>query len=271
MTPAIAAAFRLPVLPKPEQARLAVRARRGDKSAADRLFRHSVRLIQSVANKRGRALIAMEPGLREELFAEGAIGFLKGIEHFRIGHKCSFPVFAQIWIDAHIRRYLQEKHHPIRLATTAAKRRDLYKPDALVGPEFAAARKPLLPLQAPVGPTGRIIGDSLIATDLTPEEEALRSEDGRRDHESVEDLLWPLTPRERDIVTRRYLTEGRARLATLGNERGLSRERIRQIGKAALRKMLGSTAAADDFRETYRELGRPTKERGRYGRNRRAA
>ena len=46
-----------------------------------------------------------------------------------------------------------------------------------------------------------------------------------------------LTPREQDIIQHRYLEEGRTTLADIGENYGVTKERIRQIESRALGKL----------------------------------
>jgi DNA-binding CsgD family transcriptional regulator len=57
--------------------------------------------------------------------------------------------------------------------------------------------------------------------------------------EQMEDVLGTLSPREREVLTMRFgLEDGRGRtLEDVGNQLGVSRERVRQIEAKALRKL----------------------------------
>jgi RNA polymerase primary sigma factor len=59
--------------------------------------------------------------------------------------------------------------------------------------------------------------------------------------------LKQLTPRERQIIRRRFLGDGRETLAEIGDSFGVTKERIRQLESKALAKLrsyLGDTDCA---------------------------
>lgn len=70
---------------------------------------------------------------------------------------------------------------------------------------------------------------------------------------AVRDVLGVLSERELLVISERYLHEDTASLATLGARLGVTRERVRQIERSALRKLLAAVNRAglsrDDFRE----------------------
>jgi RNA polymerase sigma-32 factor len=51
-----------------------------------------------------------------------------------------------------------------------------------------------------------------------------------------------LTPREREVISRRFLTDERTTLADIGHTYGVTKERIRQIESKALAKLRDALA-----------------------------
>jgi RNA polymerase sigma-32 factor len=64
--------------------------------------------------------------------------------------------------------------------------------------------------------------------------------DDRRRHDWLYGALDVLNDRERLIITQRRLSEDGATLEALGNELGISKERVRQIENRALEKLRGA-------------------------------
>ena len=81
------------------------------------------------------------------------------------------------------------------------------------------------------------IQDFLADPAPTPDEVAERESGKRARSAWIRQALDQLSPRERKIVERRFLHEGKETLADIGDSFGVSKERIRQIEARALQKM----------------------------------
>jgi len=64
-----------------------------------------------------------------------------------------------------------------------------------------------------------------------------RMRDRRTQAKWLRQALGELTPREREVISRRFLTEDRETLADIGRIYGVTKERIRQIEKKALAQL----------------------------------
>ena len=71
----------------------------------------------------------------------------------------------------------------------------------------------------------------------TPESIVGESEERRRKSDCVQRALAQLDPRSRRVLEQRYLTPEVATLEMLGEELGVSRERVRQIERDAKERM----------------------------------
>lgn len=83
--------------------------------------------------------------------------------------------------------------------------------------------------------------DLLVDTRATPEETLYHEEVRGR----IEALLNILTQRERDVILHRFYGDKTRTLQELGKDWGVSRERIRQIEREALKKLKTSHKAKD--------------------------
>ncbi len=79
--------------------------------------------------------------------------------------------------------------------------------------------------------------DFLVDGDPSPEENVTWLHDHRTRAKWLRQALGELTPREREVISRRFLTENRNTLADIGLIYGVTKERIRQIESKALAKL----------------------------------
>jgi RNA polymerase primary sigma factor len=243
---------RVPLLTREEEVALARRIERGDRDARDRMIEANMRLVVSIARRyTGRGLPL------EDLVQEGALGLIRAVELFdhRRGH--AFSTYATWWIRQGVMDGLTRLGRTVRLpghverrvrragmAEAALERRLGRRPSAdEVGDAIGATAAEVhdlrrwdaatVSLDGPAGPPAlaRAPGHGA-APEPGPEAAALDDERA----EVLGRAVAGLTPREREVVRRRYGLAGRTALtlADLGAEAGLSRERIRQIERRAL-------------------------------------
>lgn len=257
----MARAGRKPLLTPPQEIALARACRRGSDSAAVSLAESNYRLVVSVA-KRFRGL-----GVPfEDLIQEGNIGLLRAVEKFDPRRGTRFSTYATPWIYQAVTRAVVNQGRSIRLPNNVARmalkinhaaqtlRQELGRepsheevsdvtglPVELVA-DLATVAVQTVSLDAPVSDdTEEVLRDMLADTRAAPMLQ--RSEELRQ--ETVETMLQGLDPREREVIYLRFgLDGGGARtLADVGRRVRLSKERIRQIEREALRKLRGSAGS----------------------------
>ncbi|HLY53083.1 MAG TPA: RNA polymerase sigma factor RpoH [Steroidobacteraceae bacterium] len=254
---------RIPVLTREEEHDLAVRFReRGDLEAARRLVLSHLRFVVHIA--RGYMGYGLPVG---DLIQEGNVGLMKAVKRYDPKLNVRLVSFAVHWIRAEIHEYVLRNWRLVKIATTKAQRKLFFnlrrmKKDLtwLSADETAAVARDLGVSPSEVTEMEKRLAARDLSFDPLPEADeedtfspaAYLPAPGSDPAESVEDAesaddstarlkgaLGRLDARSRDIVERRWMSEGKATLHELAEKYGVSAERIRQIEASALGKLRG--------------------------------
>ncbi len=185
---------------------------------------------------------------------QGNLGLLRAAKKFDPNRECRLATYAAYWIRAEIREYVVRGYRVVRLGTTKGERRALraYRttferdPEALakvsgLSKERVEMLLPILAaressLDASTLDSGPAV-ERMVAAGPSPEDEAEASERQRRAEDAVAIALRELSERELLIVRERMMSDDPVTLQELGNQLGVSKERVRQLEERARTKL----------------------------------
>ncbi len=226
--------------------------------AKTRLITANIGLVAKMAFDR-RFRYRMEP---EDLVQIGMIGLMRACEKFDPNWGTKFSTYAVWWIRQAIGRGIHDQAATIRLPVHMRERIAKYRRtrralglgleysasdiDAIAGSlgwdEAYTARvaqlseQKVISYDAPVNEDGGTFSDFISDESPNPEEHAIAADLA----EVIGTLVADLDERQRDIVRRRFGLSGREEtLQEIGDDYGITRERIRQIEDKALRILRG--------------------------------
>jgi len=244
-----------PLLTREEERELARRKDEGDEEAKRRLIESNLRLVMAITRNYTKANVPLL-----DLIQEGNLGLIRAVEKFdyRLGFKLS--TYATWWIRQAITRALADQGRTIRLPVHVADqvrrllraRRQLaqklnrepslaelahetQQSEERVRELLELVENPVS-LETPVGDGESLYGDLIEDVhSLAPHEQTAEHARGQE----LAGALEQLNPRMRRVLSLRFGLDGEhpQTLEEVGNQLGITRERVRQLETRALREL----------------------------------
>jgi RNA polymerase primary sigma factor len=248
---------RIPLLTRSEEENLARAAAKGERAAKDQLIKANLRFVVNVAKKYQNQGLPLA-----DLISEGNIGLMNAIERFDVEKGYHFISYAVWWIRQAILKAICEKSRMIRLPLNRANelvqiekmRKDVQSeggwrseneeiarrldadPDHVA--ELVNISRDLVSLDTPVysEKDSSLLGDFVEDRRHQAPEELTVQNSLRAD---INGVLDTLSRKESEIIQYRFGLNGNRpmSLKEIGGRYRLTKERIRQIEKKALKRL----------------------------------
>lgn len=258
--------WKFPILEKEEEYMFAYRLRdEGDVDAAHQLVTSHLRLVAKIAmGYRGYGLPVAD------LISEGNIGLMKAVKKFDPDKGFRLSTYAIWWIKASITEYVLKSWSMVKMGTVASQKKLFFslrrmknqlkiydngelsdEQAGMISEAVGATEEEVqhmnrrlhsrdLSLNAPLSQTddgAAEFQDTLVDERPDPESLVGASEEMSVRSGMLERALAELPERERHILVERRLKEDPVTLEELGEQYGISRERIRQLEVRAFDKI----------------------------------
>lgn len=243
-----------PLLTPQEEQDLTQKAYKGDKDAREKLINSNLRLVVSVARTYKNCGLSFL-----DLIQEGNVGLIKAVDSYNPNEGNRFSTFATYWIRQKIGRALSNDSRSIRLPAHIAELQSTLKNAAsnalastgkeatieelsnMLGIDAEKVKNAfgnefeISSLDVPVG-----IDEETTVGDLVPDSstDLVAAFEEAEDKETIQAVIDTLSPKEKEIIVKRFgLGCVPMTLEAIGNQLGISKERVRQRQNAALRKL----------------------------------
>ncbi len=235
----------------------------GDQESAQKLITANLRLVVKIAME------FQSHWLNNllDLIQEGNVGLMQALKKFDPGRGVKFSYYASYWIKAYILKYIMDNWRMVKVGTTQAQRKLFYnlrkerdkilKEGLEPGPKLLAERLGVeeseveemdmrlsagreVSLDAPLGPDSDQTQISLLPSEAEGAESLLaKSQLKNLLQDKLALFRETLSPREKLILEKRLLAETPVTLQEIGEEFGISRERVRQLEERLRKTLLG--------------------------------
>lgn len=264
-----------PILERDHERDLALRWRdHNDEKALHELVTSYTRLVVAMASK--FKYYGLPLG---DLIQEGNVGLMQAAEKFDPEREVRFSTYAGWWIRAAIQDYVLRNWSIVRTGTTSAQKSLFFNLRRLrnriegehedrvldddgrqkIADELGVKLKDVEDMEGrlsgvdsslnmPIGENGDDEWQSMLEDDRpTQEQSVITIKDAETRSKWLNEALGSLNDREQKIIRDRHLSGETVTLEDLGQELGISKERVRQLESRAMDKLKGSLSQHEDI------------------------
>jgi RNA polymerase sigma-32 factor len=247
-----------PLLSEDDEKELAIRLQEtGDVDAAYQLTTANLMLVVKIAMTFKREWQSLM-----DLVQEGNVGLMKAVKNFDPFRGVRLSAYATWWIKSYILKYILDNWRLVRVGTTNSRRRLLFNlkkekerleregfdpSTKLLAEHFGVDEGEIIDVEASIGAVD-VSMDTPIHTDsfMTPAQSLSDGKSLEKGAEidqfreilqrKIEEFKSNLKPGEIEILENRVLSESPQSLQEIGDERGVTREAVRQAEQRLLKK-----------------------------------
>ena len=248
-----------PALTEEEEKELAIRYKKtGDLESAYKLTTANLMLVIKIAMTFKREWQNLM-----DLIQEGNVGLMKAVKNFDPFRGVRLSAYATWWIKSYILKHILDNWRLVRVGTTNARRKLLFNlkrekekleregfdpTTKLLAERFGVEETEVIDVSASIGAMDVSI-DTPVRPDSTMTPAQTLSQDGQSVEENVElkqfrqilnenieNFKAGLNPNEIEILNNRILSEDPLSLQEIGEQRGVTREAVRQAEQRLLKK-----------------------------------
>ena len=248
-----------PTLTEEEEKELAIRYKEtGDLDSAYKLTTANLMLVIKIAMTFKREWQNLM-----DLIQEGNVGLMKAVKNFDPFRGVRLSAYATWWIKSYILKHILDNWRLVRVGTTNARRKLLFNlkrekekleregfdpTTKLLAERFGVDETEVIDVSASIGAMDVSI-DTPVRPDSTMTPAQTLSQDGQSVEENValkqfrqilneniENFKAGLNPNEIEILNNRILSEDPLSLQEIGEQRGVTREAVRQAEQRLLKK-----------------------------------
>jgi RNA polymerase sigma-32 factor len=256
---------RLELPTQSETEKWAIQYSQGDKSAGTKMILANLRLVVKVVSDYQQYWTSNFL----DLIQEGNVGLTRAVDKYDPHRGVKFSSYAAYWIRAHVLKFIMDNWRLVKIGTTQAQRKLFFKLNSekkmleaqgiqvdskMLSKRLDVAENEVVEMDKRLG-NSEVSLESPIRPDSNEEQIAFLAEEGpsvedivaakdfnHRLHQILNDQNKGFSERERVILYERLMTDDGRTLRDIADQFEISRERVRQVELALLKKLKASLA-----------------------------